>query len=317
MQPAAAAMVASPTPSPLRDVRPAVRAEIEREARLGPRGDPVPRAPGDPQRHHDVRHRRPGRGRGGRPGDRPPAGGRPRAAAALGRPARRPDPDPPARHRGDRDRRLRPVRRRLLRARPPAHPGPGARRRRGAAARDLRREVRRRADRPAPGLRGRARHRTRRPDPRHPRWPELVGDRRRRDDGGAGLVGGPAGDGPPDHDLAVVAEPCRRFGRPDQWRPGRDAGPGRAHRRGRWLARRGARRHREGRLHRLARLRPEPHPAGLAAGPDPDHRRLARGERRRPGPRRASARPASPPRTSTPLVSRQRGPVVETPPVGR
>ncbi len=29
--------------------------------RLGPRGDPVPRAPGDPQRHHDLRHRRPGR----------------------------------------------------------------------------------------------------------------------------------------------------------------------------------------------------------------------------------------------------------------
>ncbi len=38
----------------------------------------------------------------------------------------------------------------------------------------------------------------RRPDPRHPRRPELVGDRRRRDDRRARLVGGPAGDGPPD-----------------------------------------------------------------------------------------------------------------------
>ena len=37
------------------------------------------------------------------------------------------------------------------------------------------------------------------------------------------------------------------------------------------------------------------HPAGLAAGPDPVHRRLARGERRRPGPRRhRQDRPARP-----------------------
>ena len=180
--------------SPRRCADPTPSRRVDRE--LGARGHPVHRAPGHPQRHHDVRHRRPGRARGGRPGDRPPAGGRPRTAAALGRPARRPDPDPPARHRGDRDRRLRAVRRRLLCARPPAHPGPGARRRRGAAAGDLRRQVRRRADRPAPGLRGRARDRPRRPDPRHPRRPELVGDRRRRDDRRAGLVGGPAGDGP-------------------------------------------------------------------------------------------------------------------------
>ncbi len=92
--------------------------------------------------------------------DRSRAGCRPRAAPALCRPARRAHPHPPPRHRGDRDRRLRAVRWRLLRPGPPAHAGPGARRRRRAAARDLRRHLRRRADRPAPGLRGRARHRS-------------------------------------------------------------------------------------------------------------------------------------------------------------
>ena len=200
----AAATVGEPDPEPA--ARPTSRGPRRPRARprLGPEATQSMELPAIPHADDDVRHRRPGRARDGRPGDRPAAGRRPRAAAALDRPARRPDPDPPARHRGDRDRRLRAVRRRLLRARPPAHPGPGARRRRGAAARDLRRQVRRRADRPAPGLRGRARHRPGRPDPRHPGRPELVGDRRRRDDRRPGLVGGPAGDGPPD------ARPRRR-----------------------------------------------------------------------------------------------------------
>ena len=59
------------------------------------------------------------------------------------RPAGRAHPDPSARHRVHRGRRLRPVRRRLLRPRPPAHAGPRPRRRRGAAAGVVRRALRR------------------------------------------------------------------------------------------------------------------------------------------------------------------------------
>ena len=113
------------------------------------------------------------------------------------RPARRAHPDPPARDRVDRGRRLRPVRRRLLRPRPPAHAGAGARRRRRAAADGVRRALRRRADQPAPGLRGRAGHRGRRQHPRHPRRPELVGPGRGGDGAGAGLVDRPPGHGQP------------------------------------------------------------------------------------------------------------------------
>ena len=93
------------------------------------------------RRRRAAGHRRP-RGRAGRrPGRRPRAGRGPHPARPERRPARRAHPDPPARHRVDRGRRLRAVRRRLLRPRPPAHPGPGARRRRGAAARDVRRRA--------------------------------------------------------------------------------------------------------------------------------------------------------------------------------
>ena len=76
--------------------------------------------------HDDVRDRRPRRLEVVDPVVGPELAAAPRAAAALGRPARRAHPDPAARDRGDRDRRLRAVRRRLLRPRPPAHPGPGA-----------------------------------------------------------------------------------------------------------------------------------------------------------------------------------------------
>ena len=57
-------------------------------------------------------------------------------------------------------------------------------------------------------------------DPRREGRSELVGHRRRRDDGRAGLVGGPAGDGPSIGGLADLAEPGRRLGRADQRRPG-------------------------------------------------------------------------------------------------
>ena len=89
-------------------------------------------------------------------------------ARADRRPARRAHPDPAARHRVDRGRRLRALRWRLLCARPPADAGPGARCRRGAAAGDVRREVRRRTDQPTTGIRGRARHRHQRLHPLPP-----------------------------------------------------------------------------------------------------------------------------------------------------
>ncbi len=96
-----------------------------------------------------------------RPGHRAPVRRGPSPARADRRRARRAHPDPSPCHRGDRGRRLQRLRRRLLRPRAPAHPGPSAGRRRGAAAGDLRRSLRRRPDRPAPGLRGRAGHRRR------------------------------------------------------------------------------------------------------------------------------------------------------------
>nr|WP_278255518.1 hypothetical protein [Nocardioides convexus] len=100
-------------------------------------------------------HRRPGRPRrpsGRRPGDRPGDPGRARPAAAEHRPGLRAHPDPSARDRGDRGRRLQPVRRRLLRSRPPAHHRAGAGCRRRTPRRLVRRALRPRAGGPAPGL---------------------------------------------------------------------------------------------------------------------------------------------------------------------
>ena len=195
------------------------------------------------------------------PSWRPPATG-----SALRRPARRAHPDPPARHRVDRGRRLRAVRRRLLRPRPPAHPGPGARAstwrrcwRPTTSATPTRPIDPRRVFEAELATGGRL-------DPRHPRRPELVGAGRRRDGAGAGLVGRPAGDGRPGRGVADAAVP-QRLRRPDQRRAaGRDAGPGRAHRGRRRRPRRGPRRHR-------AR---SSSPATLAFGQSRDARRSRR-----------------------------------------
>ena len=141
------------------------RAPPSRSGQPG-RGDPVVGRPRP--RHRPCRRARRaararrlrGRARRG-PGHRSRARRGPHPARPHRRPARRAHPDPSARHRGRRGRRLRAVRWRLLRPRPPAHARPGARRRRGAAAGVVRRALRPRPDQPAPGLRGRAGHRLR------------------------------------------------------------------------------------------------------------------------------------------------------------
>ena len=119
-------------PEPVRETVAAARAEVRREAwRARPVGGGDPGLGRAPRRARDRgggppdrRLRRPA-GRGA--GDRAAVRGRPPPAGADRRPAGRPHPDPPARDRGDRGRRLQRLRRRLLRPRPPAHAGAGAR----------------------------------------------------------------------------------------------------------------------------------------------------------------------------------------------
>ena len=142
-------MVASPTPAPLRDPRAAIRADLERDVTAG--ANALKLDADDDDRTSTLRltggrcpaprRQRGGRGAGDRrlrgrarrrPGDRTGARRGPHQPRSVGRPARRAHPDPAARDRVDRGRRLRAVRRRLLRPRSPAHPrpGPGRRRRR-------------------------------------------------------------------------------------------------------------------------------------------------------------------------------------------
>ena len=138
-------------PAALRETGPARRSEVRREVvdhdrrrargpRAAPsrpgqpgRGDPVvgrprpcDRPPGRAGRAAGARRLR-GRARRG-PGHRARARRRAHPPGPERRPARRPHPHPSARDRGRRGRRLRAVRRRLLRPRPPAHAGPRARR---------------------------------------------------------------------------------------------------------------------------------------------------------------------------------------------
>ena len=208
-------MVASATPSPLRDPVVAVRAEFRSDLTLAAAalaGDP---ADSDDAAGRDVPETRELRRAGSvnlveetvvwsdrvrpiaregaavaplviddfmvEPAEDPVVGPRAGRRANAPRPHRRPargaHPDPTARDRVDRGRRLRPVRWRLLRPRPPAHPRPGPGHRRGAAAHGVRRPVRRRPDQPAPGVRGRARHRGERLDPGTrggPNWSVLI-----------------------------------------------------------------------------------------------------------------------------------------------
>ena len=100
-----------------------------------------------------------------------------------------------------------------------------------------------RPDQPAPGLRGRAGHRCQRFDPQHPRRPQLVGPRGRGDGPGAVLVDRPAGDGHPDRAPQRHAGP-QRLRRAQRHRCGAHRRPraGRRDRGRRWRPRGGARR---------------------------------------------------------------------------
>ena len=141
------------------------------------------------------------------------------------RPACGAHPDPAARDRVDRGRRLRALRWRLLCARPPADAGPGARCRRGAAAGDVRREVRRRTDQPTTGVRGRARHRHQRLHPLHRGRHQLVAADRRRDGADPGLVAGQTGHGRPDR-APAAAVAAQRLARGHAQACERDRGAG-------------------------------------------------------------------------------------------
>ena len=154
--------------------------------RPGP-ADRAARRPGRAAGHRRLRHRA-----GLRPGDRPGAGRRPHPRRAQRRRAGRPHPDPPARHRVDRGRRLRALRRRLLRPRPHPHPGAGARQGPGAAAGAVRQPLRHRPDQRPPGVRGRAGDRDDRQHAQHRRRAELGAARRRGAQPGAGVGRGAA-----------------------------------------------------------------------------------------------------------------------------
>ena len=236
------------------------------------------------------------------------------AARADRRPARRAHPHPPARDRGDRGRRLQRLRWRLLRARSPAHPGPGARGRR--RRRSLATYDERYADAPI--------------DPRRVFEAELAGAGSIRATRGgpnwsvlvaavmalilcwsvARLVtGGPdqtpdqaalSGSGGPNHGHAAVAEPV-----PVTCQRGRRRGAGR-----------GPRRHREAGLLRRPVLRTAAHRAGVPAGADPVHRRVGEGDGGRPGPRAHGASgPTDHPDLRRPPV-RSTHPAAEAGPIG-
>ena len=125
-----------------------------------------------------------------------------------------------------------------------------------AAAGDVRRAVRRRADRPAGRLRGRAGRSGLAPG--HPWRAQLVGPGRGGDGAGPVLVGGAAGD----RGLRTEPRPGRaeRVRRSEPQPLGADqAGPDRAHRRRRRRPGGGARRSREAGLRRRPGLRAEAH----------------------------------------------------------
>ena len=228
----------------------------------------------------------------------PRARGRPRPARAERRPARRPHPHPPARDRGDRGRRLQRLRRRLLRPRPPAHPGPGARRgrrrrcsRRTTSATPTRRSTRGGCSRPSwPPAHGSIRA-TR----GGPNWSRARG---RGDGARPVLVGGPARHGQPRPEL-------RRPGRRSPASGGPNAGhaavadpvPVTRHAAGtggaQVVVRDGT-----GKVVFAGELRRRTaaHRAGVPAGADPVDRRVGQGDRGRAGPRAHGASGPSRPR---------------------
>ena len=131
-------IVASATPEPARDPAVAARAEVRHEARavLDDVEDGT-EAWGDLHAEPETEVVGPllidayGAHAGRGAGDRARLRCRTTSPGSERRRAGRPDADPAPRHRGDRGRRLQRVRRRLLRARPPADPGAGARARVG------------------------------------------------------------------------------------------------------------------------------------------------------------------------------------------
>ena len=172
--------------------------------------------------------------------------------------------------------------------------------RRGAAAGDVRRDSTPTPRSTRAGSSRPSSHRPARPDPRHPRWPELVGDRRRGDDRRARVVDRPAGDGQPrpvspsspsladgsagltTRRPASAAEPCPSCSPPPAAaRTSSSAtAAGKVRLRGQ-LA-----------FGQSATLQVSP-PVRIQY-----HRRIARGQRGRPGPRR-TRRTGQPARTST------------------
>ena len=162
---------------PVRETRPAARSELVRDSvRMLPSPPAIPaqRGPDAPVVVARVDDFALGPAPAG-PGRQDRATGRGRAppGAAEHRHPQRAHPDPPARARVHRGRRLRGLRWRLLRPRAPAHAGADLRPRRPAAPRPVRRPLRHRRDRGPSGLRGRAGHRDRRWGPRDPHRPAL------------------------------------------------------------------------------------------------------------------------------------------------